>query len=144
MIWRAMVQRPSGLVSLRHPLFLFGWFGEVQALLAGALAGLNLWVVRGKGVTFKNLCLPRTKRLPLMIRGWLPDPAHAQVSSFQFHGGICYPLIVQQQFYQEKSRLGKGNSLQGHHHVDDRISVGKNELLGQSACNKLAISSETD
>ena len=77
----------------------------MQALLAGALAGLNLRVVRGKGLTFKNLGLPRTKRLALMIRGRLLHRAHADVSSFQFHGGVCHPLIVQQQFYQENSRL---------------------------------------
>src|SRR4051812_36581773 len=79
-----------------------------------------------------------------MIRGWWLDRTHSYVSSFQFQGGVCDPLIVQQQFYQEYSWLGKGNALHGHHHVDDRISVGKNELLDRSARNKLAAGGETD
>ena len=42
------------------------------------------------------------------------------------------------------ARLGKGDSLHGRDHVDDRVSVGKNELLDQSACNKLAAGGEAD
>jgi hypothetical protein len=65
-------------------------------------------------------------------------------SSFQVHSGVRHPLIVQEQFYQVDSRLRKANALQGHHHVDDRISVGKNELMDKSACNELAAGGETD
>ena len=78
------------------PGLLICWFGELHALLSGALAGLNLRVVRGKSLAFKELCLARTERLALMIRGRLLHRAHADVSSFQFHGGVCHPLIVQQ------------------------------------------------
>jgi hypothetical protein len=42
------------------------------------------------------LCLARTVRLALMIRGRLLHRAHADVSLFQFHSGVCHPLIVQQ------------------------------------------------
>src|SRR5437016_6460991 len=111
----AAAPRSAELVSARRrPGVIFCWIGELQALLAGALAGLNLRVVRGKSLAFEKLGLPRTKRLALMIRGWWLDRAHANVSSYQFHGGVCHPLIVQQQFYQEDSRLGKGYSLHGH------------------------------
>jgi hypothetical protein len=65
---------------------------ELQALLSGALAGLNFGVVRGKRLAFEKLCLARTERLALMIRGRLLHRAHADVSSFQFHGGVCHPL----------------------------------------------------
>jgi hypothetical protein len=72
------------------------WIGELQTLMSGALAGLNLGVVRGKSLAFEKLCLARTVRLALMIRGRLLHRAHADVSSFQFHGSVCHPLIVQQ------------------------------------------------
>jgi hypothetical protein len=83
--------------------------GELQALLSGALAGLNFWVVCGKSLAFEKLCLARTGRIALMIRGRLLHRTHADVSSLQLHGGVCNPQIVQQQFYQENPRLGKGN-----------------------------------
>ena len=47
-------------------------------------------------------------------------------------------MVVQQQFYQENSRLGEGNPFQGHHHVHDRIPVRKNQLIDKSPCNKLS------
>src|SRR5438309_3812271 len=78
------------------PRLLLCWIGELQALLSGALAGLNLRVVRGKSLAFEILCLARTERLALMIRRRLLHRAHALVSSFQFHGGVCHPLIIQQ------------------------------------------------
>ena len=64
------------------PGLLLRWIGELQALLSGALAGLNLRVVRGKSLAFKNLCLTRTERLALMIRGGLLHRAHADVPHF--------------------------------------------------------------
>ena len=64
--------------------------------ISGALAGLNLRVVRGKSLAFKKLCLARTECLALMIRGRLLHRAHADISSFQLHSGVCHPLIVQQ------------------------------------------------
>jgi hypothetical protein len=72
----------TSMCILRCPLVLFCWIGEWQALLADALAGLNLRVVCGKSLTFEKLCLPRTKRLVLMVRGWLRDRTHAHVSLF--------------------------------------------------------------
>jgi hypothetical protein len=97
---------PLGMSIELCPLFRFpvrcglglllGWFGELQALLSGALAGLNLRVARGKSFAFEKLCLTRTERLALMIWGRLLHRAHADVSSFQFQGGVCHPLIVQQ------------------------------------------------
>src|SRR5437870_2976836 len=77
------------------PGLLLCWIGELQALLSGALAGLNLRVVRGKRLAFEKLCLARTERLALMMRGRLLHRAHADLSSFQFNGGVCHPLIVQ-------------------------------------------------
>src|SRR4029077_19808854 len=74
------------------PGLLLCWVGELQALLSGALAGLNLRVVRGKSLAFEKLCLARAERLALMIRGRWLHRAHADVSSFQLHGGVCHPL----------------------------------------------------
>lgn len=54
-------------------------------LLSCALASLNLRMVRGKSLAFEKLCLARSERLALMIRGRLLHRAHAAVSSFQFH-----------------------------------------------------------
>jgi hypothetical protein len=65
------------------PGLLLCWIGELQALLSGALAGLNLRVVRGKSLAFEKLCLTRTERLALMIRGRLLQRAHVAVSPFQ-------------------------------------------------------------
>src|SRR5207302_1484558 len=61
---------------------LLCWIGELQALFSGALAGLNLRVVRGKSLAFEKLCLARTDRLALMIRGRLLHRAHAHVPHF--------------------------------------------------------------
>ena len=74
------------------PLALIVWIGEPQALLAGALSGLNLWVVRGKSLAFEKLCLARTECLAVMISDGFLHRVH--VSSFQFRGGVCHPLIV--------------------------------------------------
>ena len=92
----------------RFPLFrspvrcglglLLCWIGELQALLSGAFAGLNLRVVCGKSVAFKKLCLARTERLALMNRGRLLRRAYADVSSFQFHGGVCRSAIIHPTF----------------------------------------------
>src|SRR5438477_13144392 len=68
------------------PGLLLCWIGELKAMLSGALAGLNLRVVRGKSLAFEKLRLARTERLALMIGGGLLHRAHADVSSFQFHG----------------------------------------------------------
>jgi hypothetical protein len=76
------------------PGLLLCWIGGLQALLSGALAGLNLRVVRGKSLAFEKLCLARTERLALMIRGGWLHRAHAYDSSLQFHGGVRHPLIV--------------------------------------------------
>src|SRR5438128_1817749 len=88
------------------PRLLLGWIGELKVLLPGALAGLNLRVVSGNSLAFEILCLATPERLALMIRSRLLHRTHANVSSFQFHSGVCHPLIVQQQFYQEKFPAG--------------------------------------
>jgi hypothetical protein len=64
------------------PGLLLCWIGELQALLSGALAGLNLRVVRGKSLAFEDLRLAGTDRVALMTRSGLLNRAHVDVSSY--------------------------------------------------------------
>src|ERR1700736_949494 len=78
------------------PGLLLCWIGGLQALLSGALVGLNLRVVRGKSLAFEKLCLTRTERLALMVRGRLLHRAHAKVSSFQLQADYSPTRIREQ------------------------------------------------
>jgi hypothetical protein len=85
------------LVRCGPGLFLC-WIGELLAMSSGTLAALNLRTVNGKSLALKKLRLTRPERLALMIHGRLLHGACADHSSFQLHGGVCDPLIVQRQF----------------------------------------------